>query len=176
MITDEVYVEIELLRKHGMSLRKIAEAVGCAVNTVRSHLAADSLPRYPRSKVRVTKLSPFHNYLRERQAAWFDDEMDKLDNWAEDKRAGLKADLSELDDQIKTLKKEIRQTGNLPDKLALQKKMRPLEQKRDDAWRAYDAAAKEIEIQKDMLLDQVEARLGQQVTKEELFTIRFRIN
>ena len=46
MITDEVYVEIELLRKHGMSLRKIAEEVGCAVNTVRSHLEADTLPRY----------------------------------------------------------------------------------------------------------------------------------
>jgi len=114
--------------------------------------------------------------LAARQAAWFDDEMDKLDNWAEDKRAGLKADLRELDDQIKTLKKEIRQTGNLPDKLALQKKMRPLEQKRDEAWRAYDAAAKEIEIQKDRILDQVEARLGQQVTEEELFTIRFRVN
>ena len=69
MITNEVYVEIELLRKHGMSLRKIAEAVGCAVNTVRSHLAADSLPRYTRNKVRVSKLSPFHTYLRERQAA-----------------------------------------------------------------------------------------------------------
>ena len=69
MITDEVYVEIELLRKHGMSLRKIAEAVGCAVNTVRSHLAADTLPRYTRSNVRVSKLSPFHTYLRERQSA-----------------------------------------------------------------------------------------------------------
>ena len=34
MITDEVYVEIELLRKHGMSLRKIAEAVGCAAARV----------------------------------------------------------------------------------------------------------------------------------------------
>jgi DNA-binding CsgD family transcriptional regulator len=37
MITDEVYVEIELLRKQGMSLRQIAEEVGCAVNTVRKH-------------------------------------------------------------------------------------------------------------------------------------------
>jgi superfamily II DNA/RNA helicase len=114
--------------------------------------------------------------LAARQAEWFDDEMDKLDNWAEDKRAALKADLKDLDDQIKALKKEIRQTGNVPDKLALQKKMRPLEQKRDEAWRAYDAAAKEIEIQKDRLLDQVEARLGQQVTEEELFTLTFRIN
>ena len=52
-----------------MSLRKIAEAVGCAVNTVRSHLEADTLPRYQREKLRVTRLSPFHDYLKERQAA-----------------------------------------------------------------------------------------------------------
>lgn len=52
-----------------MSLRKIAEVVGCAVNTVRSHLAADTLPRYQRDQLRVTKLSPFHDYLKERQAA-----------------------------------------------------------------------------------------------------------
>lgn len=69
MITDEVYVEIELLRKQGMSLRKIAEEVGCAVNTVRSHLEADTRPRYKHLKLRVTKLSPFADYLRERQAA-----------------------------------------------------------------------------------------------------------
>jgi transposase len=69
VITDEVYVEIELLRKHGMSLRKIAEAVGCAVNTVRSHLETDTLPRYQRNKLRVTKLAAFTDYLRERQAA-----------------------------------------------------------------------------------------------------------
>jgi len=34
VITDEVYVEIELLRKHGMTLCKIAAEVGCMVNTV----------------------------------------------------------------------------------------------------------------------------------------------
>lgn len=110
-----------------------------------------------------------------RQAAWFDDEMDKLDNWAEDKRAGLKADLKELDEQIKALKKEIRHTGNLPDKLALQRKARTLETSRDEAWRAYDASAKEIETQKDGLLDQVEQRLGHDVSDERLFTVRFAI-
>jgi ERCC4-related helicase len=110
-----------------------------------------------------------------RQSAWFDEEMDKLDNWAEDKRAGLKADLKELDEEIKALKKEIRQTGNLPDKLALQRRARELETKRDEAWRAYDAAAKEIELQKDGLLDRVEERLGQNVSDEELFAIRFQV-
>lgn len=110
-----------------------------------------------------------------RQSAWFDDEMEKLDNWAEDKRAGLKADLKDLDDQIKALKKEIRQAGNLPDKLVRQREARVLEVKRDEAWRAYDAAAKEIEVQKDGLLDQVEERLGQSVSDEELFIIKFQI-
>ncbi len=113
--------------------------------------------------------------LAARQAEWFDDEMEKLDNWAENKRAGLKADLKALDDQLKALKREIRQTGTLPDKLALQRQARTLEAKRDEAWCAYDAAAKEIEVQKDGLLDQVEERLGQDVSDEQLFAIRFEI-
>ena len=69
MITNEVYVEIEILKKHGMSLRKIAAEVGCAVNTVRRHLLGDSLPRYRRNKPRATKLAAFQQYLRDRQAA-----------------------------------------------------------------------------------------------------------
>ena len=52
-----------------MSLRKIAEEVGCAVNTVRSHLKSETWPGYPRHKLRVSKLSGFADYLRERQAA-----------------------------------------------------------------------------------------------------------
>lgn len=69
VITNEVYVEIELLRKQGMSLRKIAVEVGCAVNTVRSHLAGEDLPRYQRRKLKAGKLTPFETYLRERQLA-----------------------------------------------------------------------------------------------------------
>ena len=63
----------------------------------------------------------------------------------------------------------------LPDKLARQREARALEAKRDEAWRAYDDAAKEIEVQKDGFLDQVEERLGQSVSDEELFTIRFEV-
>lgn len=69
MITDEVYVEIELLRRHGMSLRRIAAEVGCAVNTVCAHLAAPGLPRYERKVKRATKLAAYEAYLRERQAS-----------------------------------------------------------------------------------------------------------
>jgi superfamily II DNA or RNA helicase len=113
--------------------------------------------------------------LAARQSVWFDDEMGKLDSWAEDKRTGLKFDLKELDDELKALKKEIRQTGNLPDKLALQRKARELEGKRDTAWRAYDEAAKDIEVEKDGLLDRVEEQLAQDVETDDLFTITFEV-
>ena len=69
MITNEVYMEIEVLRKHGFSLRRIAAEVGCAVNTVRSHLATGEKPKYERQKKRPSKLSPYEGYLRERQAS-----------------------------------------------------------------------------------------------------------
>lgn len=69
MITNEVYMEIEVLRKHGFSLRRIAAEVGCAVNTVRSHLAAGQKPKYERDKKRRSKLSPYEAFLRERQTA-----------------------------------------------------------------------------------------------------------
>lgn len=62
-------MEIEILRKHGFSLRRIAAEVGCAVNTVRSHLATDILPTYERQKKRPSKISVYADYLRERQAA-----------------------------------------------------------------------------------------------------------
>lgn len=32
-------MEIEVLRKHGFRLHRIAAEIGCVVNTVRSHLA-----------------------------------------------------------------------------------------------------------------------------------------
>lgn len=62
-------MEIEILRKHGFSLRRIAAEVGCAVNTVRSHLATGVCPTYARQKKRPSKLAAHESYLRERQAA-----------------------------------------------------------------------------------------------------------
>jgi hypothetical protein len=77
---------------------------------------------------------------------WFDTEMEKLDRWAEDRRTSLKADLDELDESIKDAKKSARLAPNLPDKLEIQRRLRGLETKRDEAWRAYDAASRDVEL------------------------------
>ena len=59
MKPNEVYVEIQLLSKHGLSLRRIAAEVGCAVNTVRRHLAREAVPKYERKIKRVSKLAGY---------------------------------------------------------------------------------------------------------------------
>jgi superfamily II DNA or RNA helicase len=108
-----------------------------------------------------------------RNGQWFDTEMEKLDRWAEDRRASLKGELDELDEALKLGRKTARTAPNLPEKLERQREVRKLEGRRDDAWRAFDLASRELDKQKDTLLDQIAKRLEQRVEKETLFTIRW---
>ena len=112
----------------------------------------------------------------DRQANWFQQEMDKLDLWAEDKRSGLKADLKEYDRELKELKRTIRTTTSLPEKLSMKRQEREIEKKRAQAWKDYDDAAKNIGVEKDSLLDEVEAKLKQSISHSTLFQIRFSIH
>ncbi len=101
--------------------------------------------------------------------------MDKLDHWATDQQKSLRTNLKELDDGIKDLKRQIRQSNTLPDKIALQKKVKAIEKRRDEAWRNYDQAAREVENKKDELIDTVESRLSQTMTDDVLFKIQWQI-
>ncbi len=60
-------MEIRLLKKHGKSLREIAEEVGCSVNTVRRHLELTEKPKYARQIKRLRKLEEYESYLCGRQ-------------------------------------------------------------------------------------------------------------
>jgi len=113
--------------------------------------------------------------LTQKNGHWFELEMDKLDRWADDRRSALQAELDDLDQQIKEAKKAARLAPNLPEKLEQQRRLRQLETKRHDAWRVFDQAAREIERQKDQLLDDISQRLQQRTEKETLFTIAWHL-
>lgn len=110
-----------------------------------------------------------------RNGRWFDDEMDKLEHWAEDRRASLRADLDRLDQELKDARKAARLAGTLPEKLERQRAIRMLEARRDEAWRAFDQASREIERRKDDLLDEIARRLEQTAEHVPLFTVRWRL-
>ena len=111
--------------------------------------------------------------LSEKNGSWFDAEMDKLDRWADDQRRSLKAELDELDAKIKEAKRDARAAPNLPAKLELQRRLRQLETRRNDAWKDFDTASREVDRKKDGLLDDISHRLSQKTEKNELFMIRW---
>lgn len=113
--------------------------------------------------------------LSEKNAQYFEAELDKLDRWGEDKRNSLKVALKELEDRIKFVRRGARLAPNLPEKLKLEREKRLLDTKRDEAWKEYEQAAKEVESRKDTLMDEVEQRLEQQVAEKGLFNIRWTI-
>ena len=113
--------------------------------------------------------------MTSRNAHWFDLEIDKLDSWADDRRTSLKVELEELDQSIKETRKAARFAPNLPEKLERQRELRKLEVKRDTAWHNYDEASREVDRQKDTLLDEISHRLKQQTNQENLFIIQWNI-
>ena len=111
--------------------------------------------------------------LGKKNADLFEGEIDKLDHWADDRRASLKVELEELDEAIKETRKAARLAPNLPDKLEKQQALRKLESRRNEAWHNFDTASKELEKQKDDLLDDISRRLEQSTISENLFVIRW---
>lgn len=69
MLTKENQVEIQVLYKQGKSILEIAQLTGCARNSVRKVLRGQAKAGYGPRKARVSKLAPYHDYLRERVAA-----------------------------------------------------------------------------------------------------------
>lgn len=113
------------------------------------------------------------NAINQRNSLFFDEEMEKLDKWASDRQKTLKNDLKEKDDEISEMRSKARNSNDLPEKLRLQKKIKELNKKRDEAWKEYDDAARIIENQKEDLLDQLALRLEQNIKEEKLFTIKW---
>lgn len=109
----------------------------------------------------------------ERNATFFDDEMNKLDNWAEDVKNSLEIELKNLERDIKYRKTESRKILNLKDKVAEQRKIKDAEKRRNELRRNLYQAQDDVDGRKEKLIDDVEKRMEQQLTLTELFTIRW---
>ena len=101
--------------------------------------------------------------------------MDKLDRWAEDRRSSLKAELETADEALKAAKKAARTAPTLPEKLERQREVRKLDAKRDEAWRTFDHASRELDAHKDAILDDIAKRLEQRTQTQSIFTLRWHL-
>ena len=65
----------------------------------------------------------------ERNGGFFDNEMEKLDKWADDVKSSIELELKELDREIKARKTEAKKILKLEEKLAAQREIKEMEKK-----------------------------------------------
>lgn len=110
-----------------------------------------------------------------RDMSYFTQEMDKLDKWAEDRRTSSRQNIRDLEAEIRILKREAKLASNLPERLAIEKRRKERESALDMAYRENDQAARDIEKQKEGLLENTEKKMKQGTHLKELFTIRWKL-
>jgi len=150
-------------------------------------MVSDHLMRIPATKQALTETIPsgmfdaWKSQIVEESKAetevelnnYLEQESEKLERWAQDRRKALMATVDELDEQIRLYKKEARQLASTAEKIQAKKELRKLERKRDDALAEYHQSKKRIEQEEDRLLDEVSEKLELTFGIKELFTARW---
>jgi ERCC4-related helicase len=113
--------------------------------------------------------------ISERNAVFFDEEMEKLEKWAEDVKKSLEIRLKQLDLDIKIKKAEARKVGTLEKKVLLQRQAKKLEAMRNEMRMNLFQSQDEVDQKKENLLETVEARLKQNTFSEELMHIGWKV-
>jgi SNF2 family DNA or RNA helicase len=112
----------------------------------------------------------------EKLDVYLEEESEKLDRWAKDRRVALMQSVDALDEQISVFRKEARQLGSTAEKIQAKKSLRKLERKRDDALSEYHESKKDIEKEEDRLLDEVSDKLELTCKLDTLFTVSWSLN
>lgn len=110
-----------------------------------------------------------------RNRDFFDVEMDKLDQWADDMKISLEKEIRDLDAEIKLRKAEAKKLLNLEAKVKAQRMIKELEKKRSEKRQVLFSAQDDIDEKKENLLTDIEKMLNQKIKQEELFTIKWSI-
>ncbi|WP_233863699.1 SNF2-related protein [Paraburkholderia adhaesiva] len=113
--------------------------------------------------------------INQRNLGYFEQEVQKLDAWADDLKLGLEQEIKEIDREIKEVRRTAAISPTLEEKLAHQKRQRELEGKRTKLRRELFIRQDEVEAQRNDLISQLEVQLQQQVEEHTLFTIEWEL-
>jgi ERCC4-related helicase len=111
--------------------------------------------------------------INQRNMGYFEQEVAKLDAWADDLKLGLEQEIKTIDGEIKELRRIAATAATLEEKLGYQKQQRELEGKRSKLRRELYARQDEIEEERNALIDQLEQQLQQQVQEVTLFKVEW---
>ncbi len=113
--------------------------------------------------------------VNDRNLSFFEQEVNKLDAWADDLKEGLEASIKELDKQIKEVRREAKIAVTLEEKLALQKQQKNLESQRNKSRRELFDKQDEVDGRREELIESLEGKLNKKTTVETLFTVQWSV-
>jgi ERCC4-related helicase len=113
--------------------------------------------------------------INQRNLGYFEQEVQKLDAWADDLKLGLEQEIKEIDREIKEVRRTAATSPALDEKLHWQKRQRELEGKRSRLRRELFERQDVIEAERNTLISQLEEQLRQQVQEQTLFTIEWEL-
>ncbi|MDO9225503.1 MAG: SNF2-related protein [Pseudomonadota bacterium] len=113
--------------------------------------------------------------INQRNLGYFEQEVEKLDAWADDLKLGLEQEIKVVDVEIKEVRRTAAISPTLEEKLAHQKHQRELESKRSKLRRELFNRQDDIEAQRNDLITELEQQLQQQIQEETLFTIEWEL-
>jgi predicted RNase H-like nuclease (RuvC/YqgF family) len=111
--------------------------------------------------------------INRRNLAYFEQEVQKLDAWADDLKVGLEQEIKEMDRQISEVRRTASAAPTLDEKLHWQRQQRELEQRRTRLRRELFDRQDEVEAGRNRLIDELEAQLIQESRVDPLFTIQW---
>ena len=114
--------------------------------------------------------------ISENNARFFEEEAQKLDNWADDLKVGLEQEIKDIDRQIKEARRAASSALSLEEKLEGQKQIKTLESHRKERRRSLFDAQDEIDNKREKLIKSIQSKLASESSNSELFTIRWNLN
>lgn len=113
--------------------------------------------------------------VNQRNLGYFEQEVQKLDAWADDLKLGIEQEIKDTDREIKEVRRTAALSTTLEEKLSWQKQQRELEGKRAKLRRELFTRQDDIEAERNDLITQLESQLQQQVQERTLFTIEWEL-
>ena len=111
--------------------------------------------------------------VNNRNLSFFEQEVSKLDQWADDLKYGLEQSIKDIDQQIKDVRRNAKIAATLEEKLVFQKQQQELERTRNRQRKELFDRQDEIDQRRETLIEQLERKLNQSTMVEDLFIIHW---
>jgi superfamily II DNA/RNA helicase len=113
--------------------------------------------------------------LKRQNAQWFSEESRKLEKWAEDKVFAAEKELQDAKARILELKREARSAESPEQQHRIQTQIQELEKSKRRLRQRIFEVEDEIIEERDQMIADLEARLQQHISKQELFAVRWAV-